>query len=539
MSFLNVAAHLSGAATSRPDALAIVDQHGTAWSYRQVDAECNRLAHGLQSVGINRGMRTVLMVPPSLEFFALTFALFKIGAVMVLIDPGMGMRNLGRCLSEAEPEAFIGVLKAQMARKMLGWARASVRITVGIGTRLLAQRSISSFHVAGTFATAEVTADEMAAILFTSGSTGPAKGAVYTHGIFAAQVDALRRLFQIQPGEIDLCTFPLFALFAPALGMTAVIPDMDATRPASVDPTKIFHAVKHWNCTNLFGSPALLNSISRAAEKSGTTLPSLKRVISAGAPVPAAVIERVSKMLAPGVPMYTPYGATECLPIACIDSATILSETRYETDRGRGICVGQQVPEVEVAIIPVTNEPMESWAESLRQSAKVVGEITVRGPFVSPAYFGRPDATRSAKIPDALGRIWHRTGDLGYIDDRNRIWFCGRKAHRVWAAAGPLDTIPCEAIFNQHPAVFRTALVGVGPAGRQTPVICVELESESRRLDRPQLTRELLALGAAHEHTRGIRAILYHSSFPVDVRHNAKIFREKLALWAAKRVKPV
>jgi acyl-CoA synthetase (AMP-forming)/AMP-acid ligase II len=376
----------------------------------------------------------------------------------------------------------------------------------------------------------------LAAVLFTSGSTGSAKGAVYTHGIFAAQVDALRRLFQIQPGEIDLCTFPLFALFAPALGMTAVIPDMDATRPASVDPTKIFTSARRWNCTNLFGSPALLNAVSRAAAKSGTTLPLLRRVISAGAPVPAAVIELVTKMLAPGVPVYTPYGATECLPIACIDSATILSETRFETDRGRGICVGPPVPEVEVAIIPVTNEPIEIWAESLRLSANVLGEITVRGPFVSPAYYGRPDATRLAKIPDALGRVWHRTGDLGYVDDRGRLWFCGRKAHRVWTADGPLDTIPCEAIFNQHPAVSRSALVGVGPAGHQTPVLCVELERESRGVDRGQLTRELLALGAAHEHTRGIRAILFHTSFPVDVRHNAKIFREKLALWAAKRL---
>src|SRR5262245_43154522 len=387
MSFLNVAAYLSEAADARPNAKAAIDPFGTVWTRRQLNDESDRLAHGLTSLGIRRGTRTVVMVPPSLPFFALTFALFKIGAVLVLIDPGMGVRNLGRCLAEAEPEAFIGVRKAQIARKIFGWARQTLRITVGVGTRLLCQNSISSFRGDGAFPTTGVASHDRAAILFTSGSTGPAKGAIYTHGMFAAQVEALRRLFEIQPGEIDLCTFPLFALFAPALGMTAVIPDLNAARPAKVDPEKIFDAVKRWNCTNLFGSPGLLNVVSRGAEKSGTRLPSLKRVISAGAPVPATVIERVTQMLAPGTPVFTPYGATECLPIACIDSATILGETRHETDRGRGICVGQPVLEVEVAVIPVTNEPIATWTESLRQRPNAIGEITVRGPFVSPGYY--------------------------------------------------------------------------------------------------------------------------------------------------------
>jgi acyl-coenzyme A synthetase/AMP-(fatty) acid ligase len=141
-----------------------------------------------------------------------------------------------------------------------------------------------------------------------------------------------------------------------------------------------------------------------------------------------------------------------------------------------------------------------------------------------------------AKISDGAGGVWHRMGDLGYLDDPGRLWFCGRKAHRVWTAGGPLDTICCEAIFNTHPAVFRSALVGVGPKGNQTPIICVELERESRGLDRKELTRQLLEISSKFEHTRGIRTVLYHKAFPVDVRHNAKINREKLALWAAKSV---
>jgi acyl-CoA synthetase (AMP-forming)/AMP-acid ligase II len=558
--YVNVAAHLAAAARSRPHDLAVVcsadcGNQSTAYrhyTFKQLDDESDRLARGLQAIGIHRGTRTVLMVPPSLEFFSLTFALFKLGAVLVLIDPGMGVPHLGRCLGEAEPEAFIGVRKAHFGRQLLGWAKKSVRITIGVGSRLFCRHSLDDVRRIGQmgprgqmtaecvppapFDAASVTADETAAILFTSGSTGVAKGAVYTHGIFAAQVEALRRLYDIQPGEIDLATFPLFALFAPALGMTAIVPDMDPTRPARVDPPNIIRAIEDWGVTNMFGSPALLNAVGRWGVEHGVKLPSLRRVISAGAPVPAAVIERVTAILGPDAQVFTPYGATECLPVASIGGREILGETRYKTDAGAGVCVGRPVPEVEVAIIPISDEPIAMWDKSLRLPPNHIGEITVTGPFVTRAYHARPEATAMAKIADEAGTVWHRMGDVGYLDDRGRLWFCGRKAHRVTTAAGTLYTIPVEAVFNVHPAVYRTASVGVGPEGKQTPVLCVELEPGSRGIDREKLTRELLELGAKHEHTQGIKTILYHPAFPVDVRHNAKIFREKLAAWAAKRV---
>jgi acyl-CoA synthetase (AMP-forming)/AMP-acid ligase II len=262
-------------------------------------------------------------------------------------------------------------------------------------------------------------------------------------------------------------------------------------------------------------------------------LPSLKRVISAGAPVPAAVIERITRMLPAGVQVFTPYGATEVLPVACIGSDEILKETRHRTDQGAGVCVGRPVPEIDVAIIPVSDEPIADWNESLRRPADEIGEIAVRGPYVTREYFNRPEATRLAKIPDEAGGVWHRMGDVGYLDDSSRLWFCGRKSHRVRTTGGTLYSIPVEAVFNTHPAVFRTALVGVGEPARQTPVLCVELLPETRRADRAALTRELLEIGSRYEHTRGIQTVLFHPAFPVDIRHNAKIFREKLAEWAA------
>jgi acyl-CoA synthetase (AMP-forming)/AMP-acid ligase II len=195
------------------------------------------------------------------------------------------------------------------------------------------------------------------------------------------------------------------------------------------------------------------------------------------------------------------------------------------------------VPEVEVAIIPISDEPIPAWDESLRLPPHQIGEIAVMGPFVTRTYHARPEATALAKIVDKTGTVWHRMGDVGYLDDRGRLWFCGRKAHRLTTASGPLYTIPVEAVFNTHPAVYRTALVGLGPVGKQTPVLCVELEPSARRVNRDEVTRELLELGSKHEHTQEIKTILFHAAFPVDVRHNAKIFREKLAAWAARRVR--
>lgn len=538
--FLNVAAHLPAAAATRPHALAVVCPAGSAGgrvrythlTCAQLDADSNHLAAGLERLGVRRGTRTVLMVPPSLDFFSLTFALFKVGAVLVLVDPGMGVRHLGRCLAEAEPEAFIGVGKAHAARHLLGWGRRSLRVTVGPGGRH-SLRHVRTLGSDAAYPCAKVAADEMAAILFTSGSTGIAKGAVYTHRTFTAQVAAIRRLFDIRPGEVDLATFPLFALFAPALGMTAVVPDMDPTRPANADPRKLVRAVEDWGVTNLFGSPALINVLGRYGQSHGLRLPSLKRVISAGAPVPAATVERMTAMLGLGAEVFTPYGATECLPVACIGGREILDDTRHATAAGKGICVGRPVPEVDVAVIGVTDGAIAKWDDGLRLPAGEIGEIAARGPYATRSYYGRPAATALAKIVAADGSVWHRMGDVGYFDAAGRLWFCGRKAHRVTTAADLLFTIPVEGVFNAHPAVFRSALVGVGPPGRQEPVVCVELESDARGVDRRSLMAELSQLAARYEVTAAVRRFLVHPGFPVDVRHNAKIDRERLAAWAA------
>ena len=547
----NIAAALFAMAEERPHALAVVYPQGrdrdgrvsyTHLTFRQLDHESDAIAAGLESVGIVRGVRTVLMVKPSLDFFALTFALFKAGAVPVLIDPGMGIKNVGRCLAEAEPTAFIGIPKAQTARLILGWARKSLKTIVTVGRRgPWSGFDLDEIRRSGRlrlpYNPPQVAADETGAILFTSGSTGPPKGAVYTHGIFSHQVKMLRELYGIEAGEIDLATFPLFALFAPALGMTAIIPDMDATRPAQVDPSKIFEAIEDFGVTNLFGSPALLDRVGHAGVASGVTLPTLRRVLSAGAPVRAHVIERFQSLLAHNVQVFTPYGATEALPVSSIGSLEILGETRVLTAAGAGVCLGEVVSPNQVEIIAIADGPIAEWADSLRLPSGEIGEIVVKGPIVTSSYFQKAEATALAKITDPDRSIRHRMGDLGYFDPQGRLWFCGRKTQRVQTAAGLLFTIPCESIFNEHPAVARTALVGVGPSKSSRPVICVELKAKHASTDLDRVRRELFELGAAHPLTKSIRDILFHPSFPVDIRHNAKIFREKLAVWAARRLR--
>jgi acyl-CoA synthetase (AMP-forming)/AMP-acid ligase II len=479
------------------------------------------------------------MVRPGIEFFALIFAVFKTGAVPVVVDPGMGIRRMLSCYKSTRPEAFIGIPLAHVVRTLAPKFFSSVKtwITVGRrwfwGGRTLAQVRRPDWK---PFQTANTARDEPAAILFTTGSTGPAKGALYTHGNFDAQLQQIKTYLNMAAAEIDLSTFPLFALFYPALGVTAVVPDMDPTRPALVNPERIIEAVNNQGITNMFASPALLNRVGDYGKRNAIKLPSLKRVISAGAPVSPANIEQFSALLGEDAEIHTPYGATEAVPIISITSNEILTETRILSEKGYGICVGRPINDIDVRLIKISDEPIDTWSDELRVAKGDIGEITVKGALVSREYYGDPAATALAKIKED-GEIRHRMGDLGWLDDQGRIWFCGRKSHRVITVDGTLFTIPCEAIFNTHPAVFRSALVGIGPPQQKKPVICIELSKSNAGINKNELKNELLAMAAANELTRSIRGLLFHKSFPVDIRHNSKIFREKLAVWAEQKIK--
>jgi acyl-CoA synthetase (AMP-forming)/AMP-acid ligase II len=547
----NIATALTRMAALQPQATAMQVPQGKAGrgalpeyaaiSYAEMDSASDHAAAALQHAGIVRGTKTALMVRPGRELFVLMFALFKLGAVPVLIDPGIARRALKQCLDEAAPSAFIGIPLAQLARLVLRWARRSVRTVVtvggpfGFGGRTLA--SLLAQTPRATFETAATQADELAAILFTSGSTGVPKGVEYTHGHFVAQVDLLREAFELAPGAVNMPTFPPFALFDPALGLTSVIPDMDPTRPARADPRKLIAAIERFGVNMLFGSPALLDTLSRHCERHGVVLRAVERVMSAGAPVSPAILARMRACLPATAKVFTPYGATECLPVAVIESREVLDDTRAATERGAGTCVGKPLVANTVRIIRIDDAPLAAWSDELLVADGVVGEITVSGPTTTLAYHARPQANALAKIRETLAdgttRSVHRMGDLGWFDAQGRLWFCGRKAQRVRTAAGELYTEQAEPIFNTVVGVKRTALVGAADAdtGLQRAVLCVEVES-GQDAARERIEAEIHQLAAHYPHTRAIEAVLFHPAFPVDIRHNAKIVREELARWA-------
>ena len=379
--------------------------------------------------------------------------------------------------------------------------------------------------------------DDLAAILFTSGSTGVPKGVEYRHRHFVAQVELLRRAFQIVPGTVNLPTFPPFALFDPALGCTSVIPMMDPTRPAQADPFKLISAIRQFSVASLFGSPALLQNLAAHCELHKQKLVSLKTIMSAGAPVPPALVQLARGMLPTDAQIFTPYGATEALPVAIVEGRTLLGEVRALSESGGGICVGTPLPQNTVRIIGITGTALVHWGDVRTCATGEIGEITVSGPSVTEAYFNAPEKTAVAKI-DEDGTCVHRMGDVGYFDTEGRLWYCGRKSHRVQTTSGTLYTEQVEAIFNASGLIFRSALVGIGPVPAQTPVLIFELARSAKSTPPLDIVERLRALAAAHALCAGIQHfLLYSKPFPVDIRHNAKINREKLSLWAAQRLR--
>ncbi len=510
-------------------------------TFQQLDDDSNLLADGLMQMGVTPGTRLVLMVPPSIDFISLVFAMFKAGVVTVLIDPGMGRANLIRCLAECDPEGFVGIPLAQAVRTLLRrrFPKAKHNVTIGRrwfwGGKTIAQ--LRARRLSAAFQPIQTQGDDPAAIIFTTGSTGPPKGVLYRHGNFNAQVDEIRGFYNIQPGEIDLPGFPLFALFNCAMGVTTVIPDMDPTRPARVNPKNIIEHINDWKVTQAFGSPALWNVVGRYCEEKKIVLPTLRRVLSAGAPVPPHVLKRMKAAIAPDGDVHTPYGATEALPVASISATEVLAETAAKSATGAGTCVGRHFPGIDWKVIRITDDPILTIDQADELPSGEIGELIVRGSVVTTEYVTRTEANALHKIRDGA-TFWHRMGDVGYLES-DCFWFCGRKSHRVITARGTLFTIPCEAVFNQLPWVYRSALVGVGPRGQQRPVVFVEPWPEhwaDARKQWPQLTTELAQLTEAHTDTPEIRDFLLLRSLPVDIRHNAKIFREKLAILAAREL---
>lgn len=540
----NIATRLQDNTSRYPGRAAIIyPGRNRSWeiiTYKQLNERSHILALGLAALGLKPGMRAVLMTPPSIDFFALVFALLQTGVIPVMIDPAIGLRNVTACLVVAHPEVFFGSKLTHGIRCLFGWGKKSLLLNLSIENVIRAGESAAEISFPGQLPESE------AAIIYTSGSTGLPKGVMFSLANLAAQVDMLSRTLHLSGNEIDLPAFPLFALIDCLLGVTAVIPQMHFPRPARVDPAKMVAAIQAHQVDTMFVSPAALDRLARYGQKYQITLPSLKQVITAGAPAPVTVQEMFRQMLADKANLYGIYGSTETLPVSIVDSLEVLNETRYLTERGAGICIGRAVDGAEVRIIPIGNEPIQKWDETLILPVGKIGEITVEGPAVTNTYIGQEKANLLAKIKGEDGKVIHRMGDVGYFDEKGRLWYCGRKSHMVVTTTGTLFTEAIEGIFNAHPLVFRTALIGVAKPGTlrlaqndqgTEPVLWVELIHSARNADQNKIRAELLQVAQDHQATQEIRTVLFHHSFPTDVRHNSKIIREKLAALAQSRLR--
>ncbi len=539
---INIGHTLAQSAQELTDKTGIVEgKTGKSLSFTELNQRADSFAHILTEGGVRPGRKVMLMVKPSADFICLTFALFKIGAPVILIDPGMGYKNLLSCIKGVAPECFIGIPKAHLFRLLFPKVFSSIKSrfccgkSFGIFGRDICKDAESS---KGSFTAYDAEPQDLAAIIFTTGSTGAPKGVRYEHSIFYAQLKLIRDFYKIDSTQTDQPAFPLFALFSISLGAKAVIPDMDPTRPAKVDPERFVASIQKHRVSYSFGSPAIWNVIAGYCERRDNRITTLKKVLMAGAPVSGDLLVRMYRILPSDAEIHTPYGATESLPIVSIEGREVVEETWEQTKRGKGTCVGRSLPNIKIAIIPISDKKIETLQDVSLLNANEIGEIIVCGDVVTRAYENNEEETSMAKIYDG-DRFWHRMGDVGYFDEQSRLWFCGRRAHRVVVKKGQKTyfSIPCEAIVNVHKDVFRSALVAVYSAVEQDqiPILIIEPEKGSGK-DEQQLLEEVRNLAHNSPLTSDIQHYLIHPDFPVDIRHNAKIFREKLAVWATEQL---
>lgn len=491
-------------------------------SYGEFSVRSKSLANALSARGVKKGERVLLFVKPCLELPVLVFALFRIGAIPVVIDPGIGRQRLLEAIKHAAPTTLISEPIFHFIRHMFLRSLRSVNLAIS-AKELVSMANFRSTDEISDIA--ELSPDDPALIVFTSGATGSPKGVVYTHSMLYSQLNLIEELVASSL-NVDLSCFPLFALFSLGMGKTSIIPHMDVSKPAQADGAHLVRHIRDFGVEMATGSPAIWIRLAHYCKANSVTLPTLRSIVMFGAPVPVWLHELLRAVM-PNADTFTPYGATEALPVSWISGSRIIAEFKEAINAGQGVCVGKVVRGTKVKIIDnYDDEHLENLSSIKEASTHTVGEIAVCGSQITRSYFCNPKADAAAKIADD-GQIWHRMGDLGYMDSNNNLWFCGRKDH--WVELNNKRRFPAmvEAIFNQHSEVNRSALI---PLADKAAVV-VERKDHAKRLGTAQHRRfinELRWIGSRYEVTRDIKHFFIHPHFPVDCRHNIKIDRKAL-----------
>ena len=495
-----------------------------------------RLAAGLDRLGVRHGDRVSLLVPPGPTLTAVVYACLRIGAVVVVADAGLGVRGLTRAVRGACPDFVIGETLGLTAARTLGWPGVRISAARLPGHRRDARCRVQPERPRGEPATftpcPTLPADDPAAILFTSGSTGPAKGVVYTHGQLSALRDVLSAHFEVTKDTGLVTGFAPFALLGPALGTRSVTPDMDVSSPRTLTATAVAAAVRESDGRIVFLSPAaILNVVDTAAALTPDDRAALARVrtfLSTGAPIGARLLEAAAQLM-PNATPHTPYGMTECL---LVTDVTLEGVRDAAEAPDAGVCVGMPIGSNRVLVSALDREGRATGAPSAAPG--VLGEVVVSAPHLKDHYdrlwFTDREATRdTAEAASASGTRWHRTGDVGHLDERGRLWIEGRMPHVLVTADGPIAPVGPEQQVEHVGAVRRAAVVGVGPHGLRQAVAVVETVAPTARpgLADPELT-------AAVRASTGIPlvAVLAVPRLPTDIRHNSKIDRSRLSGWA-------
>ena len=501
-------------------------------TFTELDQRIDLLAETLRREGVQPGKRVAMLVPPGLELTAAVYACWRAGAAIVVADTGLGWRRMAEALRSADPEYLIGVPAAVVAAAAL--SIPGRRIVIGDPPRpvrrvLDASMIKSKVHPStgsgrivrpSTGSGRRSTSDPEAAVLFTSGATGPPKGVVYRHAQLRAQVDLVRAVCSVTPDDRLVAAFAPFALYGPALGIGAAVPRMDVTRPGTLTAVALAEAAEAIEATLVFASPAALRNVVATADRLTTdhraALARIRLVLSAGAPVSLSLLRDLQQVL-PAAELHTPYGMTEVLPVTDI----ALPELE-KAGAGNGVCVGRALPGVRLGISPL---------DSLGQApglpmdyVEVTGEICVSAAHVKDRY----DRLWATERASSRNPGWHRTGDVGHLDALGRLWVEGRLAHVITTTNGPLTPVGAEQRIEARAPVTGAALVGVGPQGIQQPVAIVVPAASGR----PGLADDELARSVRVAADLPLAAVLTVQSLPVDIRHASKIDRSRLARWA-------
>ena len=549
---LNLAREFATLAALRPaDAIQIVARHEkTLHRYQSLTfLRCQELgeqyARGMQASSIKQGDLAVILMKPSLELVPVFLALWHVGAIPLVVDPGASKEQKLKSIEDIRPNVLVGIPLVHALRILHRKAFRSITRSVTIGGfSPVGGPTLKSFlrlPKDKPFSSAPTLANDTMAIVFTTGSTGAPKGVVYTHANGAAIIQIMQESLGIGPQQICLACHPAFAIYFVGSGATVITPDMDPRYPRDASPACLLDIIRDQRPTVAFMQiPVVTNLVKHCAER-GEKIPHLRKILTTGASVPIELVEGVQRVMAePDGDLHVMYGATEALCISYATGRELLAKASQMRD-GEGTYLGRPAPGITVKVIGISSQPIERWSASLVLAPRQIGEICVFGPVVTPEYYGKPEATRKAKIPDVDG-LWHRMGDAGYLDEDGGIWYCGRIADRLETAAGYFYSDLVEPIFNRHPRVNRSALVGVPVAGSslQHPVVLIEPERDGQAPDparEQELIADLKALAARHRNTRSIQDIqIYPQAFPVDVRHGAKIRRDMLTRHVIEQV---